>query len=195
MIRNPRNLLWLIPLALFVTSPLWKPALTAFLKPRGVYDPMVLAEEEEKPQSFVMDALAITMTSWGIDEWEIRAGQAFTGKTDKEIGLINVDALYTGDKRERTRITSDRGLYNIDRGHLVLIDNVVVDKPVSQQKMFTDLLHYYNEDKRVVSPGRVEIRGPDFTIRAGRLDYDLISRNYDFSNRVICEFQQQDGNS
>ncbi len=188
MIKNPRNLLWLIPLALFVATPLWKPALTAFLKPRGGYDPLVVEEEREREQSFVMDALTITMSSWGRVDWEIQASQAFTGKTDKEIGMVDVDALYTGEKNEQTRITSDRGLYNVNKGHLVLIDNVVVEKPVSRQTMYTQLLHYYNDDKRIVSPGDVEIKGPDFNIRAGRLDYDLISRNYDFSNRVICEF-------
>ena len=76
----------------------------------------------------------------------------------------------------------------LNKGHLVLIDDVVVEKPVSRQTMYTQLLHYYNDDKRIVSPGDVEIKGPDFNIRAGRLDYDLISRDYDFSNRVICEF-------
>ena len=38
MLKNPRNLLWLIPLVLLVTSPLWKPALTDFLTPRGGFD-------------------------------------------------------------------------------------------------------------------------------------------------------------
>jgi len=190
MIKNPRNLLWFIPLLFFITSPLWKPALESFLKPRGVFDPMEISEEPDKQQSFVMDALTITMTSWGNVEWVIKADQAFTGKTDKEIGMIGVNALYKGEKKERTRITSDRGLYMIDTSHLVLIDNVVVEKSVAKQKMFTDLLHFYNRDKRIVSPGSVRIKGPDFTIRAGRLDYDLISRDYDFSNRVICEFSE-----
>lgn len=187
MIKNPRNLLWLLPLLLFVTSPLWKPALSTFLQPRGVYDPTGENQNTEE-QSFVMDAVTITMSNWGQVEWIINAKQAFTGKSDKEIGMIDVDALYTGEKKENTRITSDRGLYNVNSSHLVLIDNVVVDKPVSQQQLYTDLLHYYNDEKIVVTPTQVEIKGPNFTIRAGRLEYDLVSKGYDFSNRVICEF-------
>lgn len=188
MIKDPRNLLWLVPLMLFVTSPLWKPAVTSFLQPRGMFDPSAVKQPTEQQQSFVMDAITITMSSWGRVEWIVNAKQAFTVKSDKEIGMLEVDALYTGDEKEHTRITSDRGLYNIDESHLVLIENVVVDKPVSQQRMYTDLLHYYNDKKMIISPGKVEIRGPDFTIRAGRLEYDLVSKGYDFSNRVICEF-------
>lgn len=188
MIKNPRNLLWLIPLLLFLTSPLWKPPLEGFLKPRGVYDPGGDGQQVNDRQSFAMDSLTITLSSWGKVEWLVNARQAFTTKNDNEIGMIDVDALYTGDKKEKTRITSNRGIYKIDQGHLVLIDDVVVDKTKTKKKMFTDLLHYYSNDKMVVSPGKVKIQGPDFTIRAGRLDYDLVSNNYDFSNRVICDF-------
>ena len=78
MLKNPRNLLWLIPLALFIATPLWKPALTAFLKPRGGYDPLVVEEEREREQSFVMDALTVTMSSWGKVDWVIRASQAYS---------------------------------------------------------------------------------------------------------------------
>jgi LPS export ABC transporter protein LptC len=110
-------------------------------------------------------------------------------KSDKEIGMIDVDALYTGGEgKEQTRVTSERGMYNVDKSHLVLIDNVVVDKSSSQQQIFTDLLHFYNDKKLIVTPGAVKIKGPDFTISAGSLEYDLVSNNYDFSNRVICEF-------
>lgn len=188
MIRNPRNLLWLIPLALFITSPFWMSAVSSFLQPRGVYDPEAPEQENAQGQSFIMDAITITMSSLGEVEWIVNAKQAFTVKSDKEIGMIGVDARYVGDEKEEAQITSERGVYNVDKGHLVLIDKVVVDKPVSRQTLLTDLLHYYNEDKLVVSPGKVEIRSPDFTIRAGRLDYDLISKNYDFSNGVVCEF-------
>lgn len=135
-----------------------------------------------------MDAITITMSSMGKVEWVVKGKKAFTVKSDKEFGMIGVDALYTGDEKEKTRITSDQGMYNVDKSHLVFIDQVVVDKPKSQQKMYTDLLHYYNDKKMAISPGNVEIRGPDFSIKAGRLDYDLAEKSYDFSNRVICKF-------
>ena len=39
MISNPRNLLWMLPLLLLVSSPLWVPPLSDFLTPRGGYNP------------------------------------------------------------------------------------------------------------------------------------------------------------
>lgn len=185
MLKNPRNLLWLIPLALLVSSPLWKPALTDFLTPRGGFDSSVVDPLADGPEeNFIMDSITITMFNWGREEWIVNAKRAFTGNSDREIGMEEVDAVYTGEDQDRTHITSSRGMYTVDERHLILIDDVVIIKPVSMQEMYTDLLHYYNNDKLVVCPGEVELRGPDFTITAGRLDYDMRNDNYDFGGGV-----------
>lgn len=188
IINNPRNLLWLVPLFLFLTSPLWKPAVASFLSPRGGYEPSMVNTTEVESQSFRMDELTITMTNRGRVDWVINAERAFTEKSDTVIGLVEVDALYTDKEKAQTRITSFRGKYNVDVRHLILIDNVIIRKPAEQQEMFTDLLHYYDARKMIVSPGDMEIVGPDYSISAGRLDYDLANDGYDFSNRVIVDF-------
>ncbi|MHB8790010.1 MAG: LPS export ABC transporter periplasmic protein LptC [Desulfobulbaceae bacterium] len=188
MLHNPRNLLWLLPLLLFLTSPLWKPELTSFLRPRGGHGvPEINLDDSAEQQRFVMDAVKITMSSAGRVEWEITAEQAFTGESDKDIGLVGVDALYTGADQETTRITSVKGRYDIGESHLTLKEDVVVDKPLSRQKLLTDLLHYYNDRKVVFCPGKVELLGPDFRVRGGSLHYDLVSRGYDFGDRVRVE--------
>ena len=188
IINNPRNLLWLIPLFLFLTSPLWKPAVSSFLAPRGGYDPSTVNITDSQSQSFRMDELTITMSNRGRVDWVINAERAFTERSDTVIGLVEVDALYTDKDQAQTHITSSRGRYTIDERHLILIDNVIIRKPSAQQEMFTDLLHYYDARKMIVSPGDMEIIGPDYAISAGRLDYDLANDGYDFSNRVIVQF-------
>jgi len=183
--KNPRNLLWLVPLALFLTSPLWKPVLASFLKPRGGYEPPTMVSNEKEPsQSFIMDTITITMSNRGRVEWVVNAVRAFTGQSDKEIGMIGVDALYTDKNNDKTNITSSQGMYDVDKRHLILMDNVVIRKPATKQEMFTELLHYYDARKMLVSPGDVKIKGPDYSIEAGRLDYNLASNAYDFSDRV-----------
>ena len=192
MLKNPRNLLWLIPLIFFVTSPLWIPGVRTFLKPRGGFEPAsVVPNPGQQKQQFIMDEITITMSSAGRVEWIINAERAYTIKSDKEIGMIEVDAVYTADEDDKAHITSGRGKYNVDTKHLTLIDNVVIVKPTAQQEMYTDLLHYYNTKKMVVCPGDVELRGPDFTVEAGRLDYDLARHRYDFSGRVKVELGEQ----
>ncbi len=181
--KNTRNFLWIIPLGLFITSPIWKPSVAAFLKPRGGYDAGLAARAGRQQQNFVMDSITITLTSKGIEEWVVKARRAFTGKSDRELGMIGVDALYQG-KNEPITITSSRGTYFIDQRHLILIDNVVVRKPKAGEELYTDLLHYYDAGKMVVSPVPVDIKGPRFSLQAGRMDYDLSTDGYDFSEGV-----------
>jgi len=185
ILKNPRNLMWLLPLALFLTSPLWKPGLASFLKPRGGYGYQpVVGGEEKASQNFIMDTITITMSDRGRVDWVINAEKAFTGQSDKEIGMKGVDALYTDKNGIKTLINSSRGMYDVDERHLILEDNVVIRKPGAGQEMFTDLLHYYDDRKTAVSPGDVEIKGPNYKIDAGRMRYDLATDSYDFSKGV-----------
>ncbi len=185
--RNPRNLLWMIPLGILLTGPLWRGYVADFLKPRGGYDAKVAEAYKRQSQNFIMDNISITLSSNGQLEWRIRAQRAFTGKSDREIGMIDVDARYTSKGKDPLAIISDRGTYLMDDRHLVLIDHVVVKKPAKGEELFTDLLHYYDATKMVICPVDVEIQGPQFHLSAGRMDYDLSSDAYDFNERVIVE--------
>jgi LPS export ABC transporter protein LptC len=185
--KNPRNLLWIIPLGLLASSPLWKSYVAAFLEPRGGYDATVAEAYKRQSQNFVMDNLTITLSSSGRLEWTINAERAFTGKTDREIGMIEVDALYSAKGKEPITISSNRGTYLMDDRHLILIENVVLRKPDSNEELYTDLLHYYDATKMVISPVDVDIRGPNFNLQAGRMDYDMSTDAYDFNDRVIVD--------
>lgn len=184
--QNTRNLLWIIPLSLFVSSPIWKPTATAFLTPRGGYDATLAAQANQQQQNFIMDAITITLTNKGKKEWVINAKRAFTGKTDKELGMIDIDALYTGKENPMT-VTSNRGTYLVNERHLTLIDNVIIKKPKTGEELYTDLLHYYDATKMATSPVAVDIKGPKFSLQAGRMDYDLSTNGYDFNERVHVE--------
>jgi LPS export ABC transporter protein LptC len=185
MINNPRNILWIVPLLLLLTSPLWKSPLAAFLAPRGGYSPQLAQPENESPtQDFIMDAVTITLTSKGQAEWQIDAERASTGGQDHEIEMVGVNARYIGTDKEPTQITSRKGNYSIDQRHLVLTDQVVISKPTKNQQLLSDQLDYYDATKMVVSPGKVDLQGPGLKVTAGRMDYDLSTGGYDFSNRV-----------
>ncbi len=187
LVRNQRNLLWLLPLVLFLTAPLWKPPVTAFLKPRVTATP-VKGTGPGVSQNFTMDSVAITLASQGRVDWVIHASRARTGKNQNEILMVDVQAVYTGGDGEKMEITSRKGTYHISRRHLILEDNVVLQKPARGEEMLTDLLHYYDDTKMVISPVEVEITSPDFTLRAGRMEYDLVASWYDFSDRVVVDF-------
>lgn len=185
MSRNPRNLLWLLPLVLFAISPLWQPPLTAFLTPRGGYNPQLAQPREETPvQNFFMESVAITMTSNGMEEWQIDAERAIAGQRDHEIMLEEVSAMYVGNQKEPINIESRRGLYLIDQRRLILTDHVRLSKPTEEQVLLSERLEYDDAGKMLVSPGPVFIEAPGMQLNAGRMDYDFATEGFDFSNRV-----------
>lgn len=185
MINNPRNLLWMLPLLLFATSPLWQPSVSAFLAPRGGYNTKLAQPQDESPmQNFVMDSVAITMTTNGMEEWQIDAERAYTGEQDHEIEMEQVSAMYIGTEKEPINIESRKGTYLIDKRHLVLTDHVKVVKPTQNQVMLSERLEYDDVSKMLVSPGKVFIQAPDMKLNAGRMDYDFSTEGFDFTNRV-----------
>jgi LPS export ABC transporter protein LptC len=184
MLGSYRNLLWLIPAGLMLTSPLWRDYAAAFLTPRGGYDEVAEQAYKEHAQDFVMDDVTITFSTDGVQTWTIKAEQAQTGETDREIHMIDVDALYNKKGASPITITSKTGKYHMDDQHLILIDDVVIIKPVQYEELYSDLLHYYDTTKMLISPGDVEIKGPKFHLEAGRMDYDVSTGAYDFRDWV-----------
>jgi len=179
-----RNLLWGGPLALLLSSPLWKGPVTAFLEPRGGYDAAAAAAYTQETQEFVMEDVVLTFSSNGQLTWTVKAVQARTGKTDREIDMSEVDALYSKQGDDPITVTSRRGLYRMDEKHLTLTEDVVLTKPVQNEVLRTELLHYYDMKKLLVSPDKVRINSPSFKLRGGRMDYELSTKAYDFGGRV-----------
>ncbi len=186
MIKNPRNLLWMLPLLLFVTSPVWHPMLHRFLTQRGGYNIKLTQAPQEGSamENFVMNRVAITMTSQGMEEWQIDAERAFTGQHEHEIDMEEVKAMYIGSKHDPVNIQSHKGMYRIDTRFLVLSDKVKVDKPTEHQLLLSERLEYDDTTKKLVSPGKVYIQTPDMKIDAGHMNYDSKTEDFDFTKRV-----------
>ncbi|MGD9950038.1 MAG: LPS export ABC transporter periplasmic protein LptC [Desulfobulbus sp.] len=185
MIRNPRNLLWLLPLLLFASSPLWHPKVSAFLTPRGGYNlKLAQPQEESSMENFIMERVAITMTNHGVDEWQIDAERAFTGTHEHEIDMEDVLAMYIGKKKDPINIQSRKGSYRVDTRFLILTDHVKITKPTKDQILLSDRLEYDDITKKLISPGKVYIKAPDMKIDAGHMNYDFATEGFDFTDRV-----------
>jgi len=185
MLKNPRNLLWAVPLTLLLTSPVWHPMASDFLTPRGGYNPKLSQPQEESPmENFIMERVAITLTSQGMEEWQIDAERAFTGGRDHEIDMEEVKAMYIGNKRDPINIQSRKGSYRVDTRFLVLNDHVKVSKPTKDQVLLSDRLEYDDTTKKLISPGKVYIQAPNMKLDAGHMNYDFGSEGFDFTNRV-----------
>lgn len=181
-----RNLVWLIPLGLLLTFPLWRPPVASFLSPRGGYDPS-LAKRKLDAHNFNMDQVIISQSKQGKKTLEVRAKKAFTGKSVDEFNLDEVDAIIIGKNGEKTYVTARRGIFNKLTNILTLIDEVVVVKPKDKFELYSDLLTFNNNTGIAYSPGKTQIIGDGFEVRGRNLHANTLTKAYDLDGRVRCK--------
>ena len=180
-----RNLLWFIPLCLFISFPLWRPIVATFLTPRGGYDES-LAQRQVDVHNFSMDQVHITQSEFGKITLKIIATRAYTGKTEDEFEMEEVDATVTATDGEQTFITSRKGILEKKAGILTLIEEVVVMNPKDKTELYTELLIYDDNTKIAHSPGKTQIISKKIEVRGNNLLFNTETKAYDLSGRVLC---------
>ena len=185
---NRRNGIWLIPLFFFLTFPLWRIPVAAFLAPRGGYDPG-FANRQSDEHHFVIENTDIIQFERGKKTADIKAGKALTGKLPNDFILENVNADILAKNGEKTHITARDGLYNTISRKLTLANNVLVVRENDKFTLNTDLLNYYDDTKKAVCPGKTTVTGDGVKISGGSMTYDLIKRTYTVGGRVHATIQ------
>lgn len=180
-----RNTTWLIPLAIILTFPLWSNPVGKFLTPRGGFDP-ALKKAPEKAHNFNMDRVKITQNQNGKKTALIRADSARTGDNPNILLMKNVDADIYDEEGNITKIVAEQGKYHTVVKILTLTENVVVNKIVDKQFLYSDLLHYDTENRTVNCPGATKLRAENSSIDGGSLDYDIKTQTYEIGGRVNC---------
>jgi len=180
-----RNLLWLIPLGLLITFPIWKHPIASFLEPRGGYD-QNFGKQDKNIQNFMMDNVIIIQDQAGHKTAIVRADKAFTTDTPNEFQLDIVDADLFSEDDEKVTITATSGIYNTESKQLTLVKNVIVSRSSENQKLFSELLYYYDHNRTIQSPGDTRLIGDSIEVRGGSLDYDIVSSRYEVGGRVYC---------
>ena len=181
--RLHRNTIWLVPLLFLVTYPLWSIPVGDFLTPRGGFDP-ALKDRNVKARTFTLDTVKILQNQDGKKTALIRAKHARTGKTPDSFIMTSVDADIFDEDGNITNIVAKTGEYDTITKILTLIDDVVVNKRVDKQFLYTDLLHYDSNQRTINCPGQTRLEGEDVTIDGGSLDYDIKSQSYVIGKRV-----------
>ena len=181
-----RNLIWLIPLFLVLSFPLWRPPVASFLTPRGGYDES-LANRKLDEHNFTMEQVRITQSEKGKITLEIQARQAYTGQTQDDFAMEEVDAVITADSGEQTFITARKGLLDKKNAILTLIDEVVVIKPKDKYELYTDLLIYNDKTNIANSPGKTQLLGEKIEIKGNNLIFNTKTEAYELSGRVRCK--------
>ena len=171
---NRRNLVWLIPVLMIITFPLWRLPVSSFLTPRGL-DENSVATGTEKEHDFIMKKVLFTQNQAGKKTAEIRARQAYTSEKPDEFVLVDIDSDLYDDQGDMVNIKADSGIYNTQTRHLILNKNVVVSRDSEKQQLFTDLLHYYDEKRIIDSPVPTRMVAERAEIRGSSLRYDIVT--------------------
>jgi len=182
---NRRNLLWLIPALLILTFPVWRIPVSSFLQPRGSQEYNSLTGNQDH-QDFVMQKVMITQNQEERKTAEIRAKQALTSEKPDEFILTLVDADLFDEQGELINVRANAGIYNKKTRHLVLSDNVVVNRVFQNQQLYSELLHYYDDERIIDSPGKTKMVSNQSSITGGSLHYDIVTAQYTIGGRVYC---------
>lgn len=185
MIIKRRNYIWLVPLVLLVSFPIWRIPVGKFLTPRGGYDPSY-ANVQTDIHNFTMKTVHIFQHKNGRKSAIVRAATAYTGEKPNEYILENVDADIFNPVGDITNIVAKRGIFNTLTELLTLMDDVVVDKKVDDQQLYTDLLYYDGKLRTVNCPGTTRLLGKDVEINGSSLDYGIDKGHYEIGGRVHC---------
>ncbi len=189
---SKRNMVWLIPLGLLITFPLWRIPVAAFLTPRGGYDAS-LATRKLDSHNFNMEKIHITQSESGKTTMEIVAERAYSGNSEAEFEMEEVDAVVTGNNGQQTFITARKALLNKETSVLTLIKEVVVMRPKDKFELYTDLLIYNDKTQIAVSPGKTQVIGEKINIRGNGLTFNNVTNTYDLGGRVKCKLSNFSG--
>lgn len=178
-----RNLLWILPLLLAITFPLWRGPIDIFLAPRGGYDAS-FANRKLDAHNFNMKNVYITQSEHEKITLQVDAKRAFTGKTQDELEMEEIDAIITSVTNEQTFIISRKGTYDKKTNILTLINEVVVMKPKDKFELYTDLLIYDDSTHIAVSPEKTQIIGEEIEVTGNHLTFNTLTEAYDLGGRV-----------
>lgn len=180
-----RNTVWLIPLLLTLTFPLWSIPVSKFLTPRGSFDAKQ-QNASKASHNFNMETVKIVQNQRGNNTAIIRAEKARTGASTDVFIMDSVNADIFDDDGNITNITAKTGEYDSVSKVLTLSDDVIVNKQSDNQFLYTDKLLYDSTKRTVKCPGKTRLTGDQVEINGGSLDYDIPTKTYDIGNRVYC---------
>ena len=189
MMKNPRNLLWLVPLAALLTMPLWKPFAADILSPehRETRASVPTLTDIRGLISSAMNGVQFEQSKNGAREWLLTASRLYSKENDPEMQLEDVEGLFFGPAGddEKTRIRSQKARYNTGTKGIILQGEVVI-RDGQGYEMQTDSLEYFAAEKKIRTTTAVKIRGNNIEVSGNKLLYDTATGNYRLEGDVSC---------
>jgi LPS export ABC transporter protein LptC len=189
MLKDPKNLLWIIPLVAVLTIPLWKPLATDFLSPvrRKIVPAIQSSASSRFRSSSEMSGVQFEQSENGTKEWLLTASRLSSRENDTDMRLEDVRARFfgTGGKNEETRVSSQRARYNAATNRITLLGGVVILND-NGYRMQTESMEYLGARKKIRTTSPVSLQGSHIAVKGNRLLYDLTTGNYRVDGDVVC---------
>ena len=190
MFKDPRNLLWLFPLAALLVMPLWKPFIADFLNPlRNRKDaPVPSLTDNRSLISSTMKNVHFEQNRNGMREWVITASSLHSAESDADLQLADVFARFFGAKasNRQTDIRSQKARYNRGLQELRLQGEVVIQNDKGYE-MRAESLVYLENERKIQTDSEVKITGNNMAVSGEKLEYDVATGNYLLEGNVICK--------
>jgi len=189
MLKDPRNLLWFVPLAALLTFPLWKPLAADFLNPvrQEIINSVSSLTNIRDLNSSDMADVEFEQNKNGSREWLLTASRLTRSEGDPDLRFENVKAVFfsSNEGREEARVKSRNAVYNPDTQKITLKGKVVINNNAGYE-MQTDAIEYLAAEKKIRTTSAVNILGNNIKVSGNRLVYDTITGNYSLNGSVVC---------
>ncbi len=186
-----RNTLWIVPLLLIFTFPLWKIPVASFLAPRGGLDPQFTKKRSAR-HNFVITGVTILQSEGETQTASIRATTAWTSARPNEYILNQVDADILSKDGNITNVVAKTGKYNLDWKVLKLTQDVIITDVQNRNLLKTNLLIYEGKKDILYCPEETHLKGNGINIDGSNLVYDINTGIYTVGGRVVCTLQGYD---
>ncbi len=183
---NSRNSVWLIPLLLLLSAPLWWYPLNAFLTPR--YDDIQRDDLADVTRSFVMKKAVLDQYVEGRRQWLVKADKVSSAAMEDDYRLEKVKGvLYDSGGKVEAEFRGNQGSYEKEKEIFVLMDQAVVRLTKGGWVLKGESLSYDVKKRQVNSATPVSVAGRDVKVKGSGMRYDMKSGRLQVEGRVGCD--------
>lgn len=184
-----RNLLWLLPVTLLLSWPVWGGAFARILAPRGgLLTNFAAPKATAAGAGFTMEGVLFSQLKNGARDWQIQAKRLYTKEDQDRMQLETVEAQVFKNAERRFVITAQQGEYNSKKKILIMRNRVKVQAE-NGLLIQSDSLSYDDQTRKITTRAPVQIIGKGLEIHGTGMDYDLQHNSYDVSGRVKVDIR------
>lgn len=189
MMTGYRNILWLLPVALLLSWPIWGGVFGRALAPRGgLAVNLAVPQTTTAVAGFSMEGVLFSQLKNGVRDWQIQAKQLYSGEDQDRMQLVTVEAEVFKNAERRFVITGQEGEYN-SKERIITMRTGVNVQAENGMLVHSDSISYDDQARKITSRSPVQITGKGMDIHGKGMDYDMQKDSYDVGGRVKVDIR------